>query len=170
MLKWLCSISAATIALVAAVALAEERSEEVTAAKGGGAAFKPGNQLSDRDRQRLEEAGPAVVKGFVAALRRRFDEKSAGELRKYLDPRYLKEHKLREGALPIQTVVTKAIYANYPTDDPQTLLVVVETEAATKEAMLFRTSVYEENVYILPLAAPDARTRSFNPWILRAKL
>ena len=63
-------------------------------------------RLTDGARQRLEEAGPVIVKVFVAALRERFSDEKAAELRKFIDPRYLKEHGLQEGVFPIQRVVT----------------------------------------------------------------
>jgi hypothetical protein len=131
---------------------------------------EPENRLSDRDRQRLEEAGPAIVKTFIATLRTRFTDDSAAELRKFIDPRYLKEHRLEDGKLPIMRAVTGAIYDNQISDDPQTLVIVAQTEEAAKEAFVFRTTVYDGNVYILPLAPPDPKTRTFKPWILRVKL
>lgn len=126
--------------------------------------------LSDRDRQRLEEAGPAIVNEFAATLRKRFSDESAGELRRFIDPRYLKEHKLEEGTFPIQTVVTDPIYNNQISDDPQTLVIVAKTEEAAKEAFVFRTTIHEGKVYLQPLAPPDPTRRSFKPWILRVKL
>jgi hypothetical protein len=134
--------------------------------KGG----KDAARLSDGDRRRLEKAGPATTKEFVAALRKRFSAESAGELRRFIDPRYLKEHKLQDGKFPIRTVVTDVIYDNRASDDPQTLVAVAKTEAAAKEAFVFRLTVYEGKVYLQPLAPPDPATRSFAPWILRMKL
>jgi hypothetical protein len=130
----------------------------------------PGAGPTDPDRRRLEKAGPATVKSFVASLRKRFSDEAAGELREFIDPRYLKAHKLQDGAFPIRRVVTGAIYANYPSADPRTILVIAETAEAAKEAFLFRLTVYEGKVYILPLAPPDPETRSFEPWILRERL
>jgi hypothetical protein len=126
--------------------------------------------LSDGDRRRLEDAGPVVVKVFVATLRQRYTDESAGELRKFIDPRYLKEHGLQSGAFPIRRVVTGDIHNNNLSDDPSTALVVADTEGGTKECFLFRLTVYEGNVYILPLAPPDGATRAFSPWILRANV
>lgn len=128
------------------------------------------NRLVDRDGDRLREQGPAVVKMFVATLRQRFSDEAAAELRRFIDPRYLQEHRLQAGALPMRRVVTKTIYDNQDSDDPGTILIVAETEEVAKEAFLFRTTLYEGNVYILPLAPPDPTTGSFQPWILRMKL
>jgi hypothetical protein len=131
-------------------------------------------RLTDRDRQRLEEAGPAVVKTFIAALRTRFNDApgapGASELRRFIAPRYLKKHRLEKGAFPIGRVVTKDIFDNQLSDDPQTAVIVAETEDAAKEVFVFRTTVYEGGVYILPLSPPDPTTKSFKPWILRIKL
>jgi len=125
---------------------------------------------SEAERRRLEKAAPSLVKAFVATLRQRYTDESAMELRKFIDPRYLKEHKLEQGKFPIRTVVTGPIYCNQMTDDPQTLVVVAQTEAAAKEVLVFRVTVYEDKVYLRPLAPPDPTTKAFAPWILRIKL
>ena len=125
---------------------------------------------TDVERQRLEEGGPVVTKTFIAALRQRFSDEKAAELRKFIDPRYLKEHGLQDGAFPIQRVVTGDIHNNNLSDDPSTALVVAETEGGTKECFLFRLTVHEGTVYIAPLKAPDKKSKSFSPWILRVKV
>jgi hypothetical protein len=128
-------------------------------------------RLTAWERDRVEEASPALVKHFIATLRQPFTATTAGELRSFIDPRYLKEHKLLEGAFPIQTVVTTNMHDLRPVSgEPQTILVIVETEAATKEVFLFRTTYYLGKVYLLPLAPPDLAAKSFTPWIIRAKL
>jgi len=126
-------------------------------------------RLTDAERQALEEGGPVVAKVFIATLRKRFSDENAAELRKFIDPRYLKEHGLQDGAFPIQRVVTGDIHNNNLSDDPSTALVVADTEGGTKECFLFRLTVHEGAVYILPLKAPDKKSKSFKPWILRAK-
>ena len=127
-------------------------------------------RLTDAERQRLEEGGPVVTKTFVAALRQRFSDETAAELRKFIDPRYLREHGLQDGAFPIQRVVTGDIHNNNLTDDPSTAIVVAGTEGGAKECFLFRLAVYEGTVYIAPLKAPDKKSKSFNPWIYRMKV
>jgi hypothetical protein len=127
-------------------------------------------RLTDAERQRLEEGGGVVTKTFIAALRERFSDEKAAELRKFIDPRYLKEHGLEKGAFPILRVVTKDIHSNHLSGDPSTALVVAETEAAAKECFLFRLTVHEGTVYIAPLTAPDKKSKSFSPWILRVKV
>jgi hypothetical protein len=128
------------------------------------------DQLSESDRARLAEGSPALVKGFIATLRRRFTDQNRAELREFIDPRYLEKHKLSEGTFPIQTVKTGDIFSNWPTDDPTTLLIVAETDQAAKEAFVFRTTIHKGRVYLSPLAPPDATTKTFRPWILRAKV
>jgi hypothetical protein len=127
-------------------------------------------RLTDGDRQRLEEAGAVIVKQFVATLRERFSDEKAAGLRKFIDPRYLKEHGLQDGVFPIQRVVTGAIYSNHLSDDPRTALIVAETEGGAKECFLFRLTVHEGNVYLLPLSPPDKKSKSFKLWILRVKV
>ncbi len=127
-------------------------------------------RLTDGERQRLEEAGPATVKRFIAALRERFSDEKAAELRKFIDPRYLEEHGLRDGVFPIQRVVTGAIYDNQLSDDPCMVLIVAKTEEAAKECFLFRLTVHEGVVVIAPLSPPDKKSKSFKPWILRVKV
>jgi hypothetical protein len=126
--------------------------------------------LTDAERQRLEEGGGVVTKTFIAALRERLSDKEAAKLREFIDPRYLKEHGLQEGAFPIQRVVTGDIYSNHLSADPTTALVVAGTEGGVKECFLFRLTVHEKNVYIAPLRAPDKKSKSFSPWILRVKV
>jgi hypothetical protein len=127
-------------------------------------------RLTDAERQALEEGGPVVTKTFIAALRERFSDEKAAELRKFIDPRYLKEHGLQDGLFPIQRAVTGDIYNNNLSDDPSTALVVADTEGGAKECFLFRLTVHEGNIYIAPLKAPDKKSKSFKPWILRAKV
>src|SRR5262245_13512895 len=127
-------------------------------------------RLTDAERQALEEGGPVVTKVFIATLRQRFSDEKAAELRKFIDPRYLKEHGLQDGAFPIQRVVTGDIYHNDRSDDPSTALVVAGTEGGAKECFLFRLTVHEGKVYIAPLKAPDKKSKSFNPWIHRVQV
>jgi hypothetical protein len=127
-------------------------------------------RLTDAERQALEEGGPVVTKTFIAALRERFSDEKAAELRKFIDPRYLKEHGLQDGVFPIQRVVTGDIHDNNLSDDPSTALVVADTEGGAKECFLFRLTVHEGTVYIAPLKAPDKKSKSFNPWIYRMKV
>jgi hypothetical protein len=127
-------------------------------------------RLTDGERQRLKEAGPATVMEFVAALRERFSDEQAAELRKFIDPPYLQAHGMQDGVFPIQRVVTGAIYDNQLSDDPRTALIVAKTENAAKECFLFRLTVHEGKVYIAPLSPPDKPSGSFKPWILRVKV
>jgi hypothetical protein len=155
--------------LTAAVAGALAVSGAARAAEGP---LTPGQPAppADGERQRLEEAGPVTVKQFVAALRQRFSDEKAAELRKFIDPHYLKRHGLQDGAFPIQRVVTGAIYDNRLSDDPRTALIVAETEGAAKECFLFRLTVHGGEVYLAPLSPPDKQSKSFRPWILRVKV
>ena len=91
-------------------------------------------RLSAGERRLLEKAGPTIVKTFIAALRKRFNDENAGELREFIDPRYRKEHKLQAGKFPIRTVLTEVIYDLQISDDPQTLVSIAKTEDAAKEA------------------------------------
>lgn len=127
-------------------------------------------RLADGERRRLEEGGPAIVKMFIAALRKRYTDEQAAELRQFIDPRYLKEHGLQDGAFPIQRVVTGRIHRNDLSDDPRTALIIAKTDDAAKECFLFRLTVHQRNVYLLPLAPPDTKSTSFKPWILRVKV
>jgi hypothetical protein len=111
-----------------------------------------------------------IVKVFVASLHERFSDETAGELRKYIDPRYLKEHGLQDGAFPIRRVVTKSIHSNDLSDDPRMAFNIAETDDAPKELFLFRLTIYEGQVYISPLSPRDKKNKSFNPWILRKKV
>lgn len=123
-------------------------------------------RLSDGDRQRFEEGGPVVVKHFVASLR--YAER-LGELHTLIDPRHLKKHRRPEGELSFQKFVTKSIYELKLSDDPQTVLCTASTEESARETFLFRTTIYENRVYLLPLDPPDPATGIYKPWILRIK-
>ena len=39
-----------------------------------------------------------------------------------------------------------------------------------KEAILLQTTVHEGKLYMVPAKAPDPKTGTFTPWILRTKL
>ena len=156
-------------------ALAVAVARGLTVPRAAPAADKPPaadqpERLTDAERRRLEKSGPAVVKKFVAALRERFSDEKAGELRKFINPSYLKEHGLSEGAFPIQRVVTGEIFDNQLSDDPRTALIVAKTEDAAKECFLFRLTVHDDAVYIIPLVSPDKQSKSFHPWLLRVKV
>src|SRR5438105_12309449 len=90
-------------------AMAVTRREALAATVAGGLAMTGAAQaeekpptpdqparLTDAERQRLEEGGPVVTKVFIDALRKRFSDEKAAELRKFIDPRYLKEHGLQD--------------------------------------------------------------------------
>jgi hypothetical protein len=124
-------------------------------------------QRADPDGRDLRRM--VTSKSFAAALRQTLSDETAGQLRKFIDPRYLKEHQLEAGPFPIRRLVTGSIYDNWPVDD-QTVLVVVETVEAEKEIWLLRMADHEGGSYIAPPAAPDPATRSFKPWLLRRKL
>jgi hypothetical protein len=125
--------------------------------------------LTTAERDRLEESGPVVVKSFVAALRKRFTDATAGELRSFIDPRYLREHALESGPFPMRRLLANDIYYNSLSDDPRTAVIVTRTGDAAKETFLFRLTVYRGTVYILPLNPPDPSTKSFARWIWRMK-
>lgn len=125
------------------------------------------NRRPDPDGRELK--GLATAKAFAAALRQQFSDETAGELRKFIDPRYLKEHQLEVGPLPIRRVVAGSIYDN-STVDSQTIFITVETKEAEKEAWLLRMTEYKGEVYILPPAPPDPKTKSFTPWTFRRQL
>jgi hypothetical protein len=129
---------------------------------------------AEEDTPRAEPDGRELksvvtIKTFVATLRRQFSDDTAGELRQFIDPRYLKHHRLEEGRFPIQRLVTGPIY-DKALVDPQTVFVIVETNEAEKEVWLFRMAEYKGEMYILPPAPPDPKTRSFKPWSFRRKL
>jgi hypothetical protein len=50
-----------------------------------------------------------TVKGLVDAMRKPLSDETAGELRQYIDPAWLKENELEEGAFPVRRVVTRKI-------------------------------------------------------------
>ena len=133
-------------------------------------ALDQGGQLTDAERQRLEETGPANTKQFIAALRQRFRDGNAGLFRRFIDPRYLKQHGLQDGPFPMRRPITGRIYDNQLTDDPRTAFVVAQTEEAAKECFVFRLTVLEGKVYFVPLSPPDENSKAFSPWILRAKV
>ena len=129
-----------------------------------------GQPLTDDVRGWLEEGGPVVTKTFIVMLRERLSDEEAVKLREFIDPRYLKEHGLQEGAFPIQRIVTGNIHSNHVSDDPTTALIVADTESGTKECFVFRLTVHEKKVYIAPLKAPDKKSGAFTPWILRVQV
>lgn len=126
-----------------------------------------GNEPADADGNRLRMA--VTSKSFAATLRTRFTDETAGELRQFIDPRYLEQHRLLEGAFPIQRIVTGAIFDNSPVDD-ETMFVVVGTEEAEQEVWLLRLVVREGKAYVVPPSPPEPTTRVFRPWLFRTRL
>lgn len=130
--------------------------------------FEPeDSQPADHDGRVLESL--ATTKSFVATLRQEFSNETAGELRKFIDPGYLKEYRLEEGPFPIKRLVTGSIYDNSPINS-ELIFVVVETTEAEKEISLFRMKEHEGKSYIVPPSVPDPTSRSFSPWTFRRKL
>ena len=80
--------------------------------------------LQRDERRRLEEGGPATVKMFVAALRQRFSDQSAGDLRRFIDPKYLKDHGLQNGAFPIRRVAA-IVHPSDPSLQRESDLIVI---------------------------------------------
>lgn len=128
---------------------------------------KEESRLSEFDRQRLEEGGPAVVKQFVVGMR--YGDERIADLQKLIDPRYLNKHRLTNRELSFQRFATKSIFELQQADDPQTVLCTASTEESTRETFLFRTTIYVGQVYLLPLSPPDPTTGIYKPWILRTK-
>ncbi len=113
------------------------------------------------------------TKVFLDAMRRHHGDKNGNALREYLDPGYLKQHKLTDADLAVQMAPVWNIYSYTIADDRRTVICFVDTntdpKVRVKEAILLRLSVHEGKVYLLPAKAPDAKTGSFAPWILRTK-
>ena len=92
---------------------------------------------------------------------------------KFIDPRYLKEQDLTDRDLSVQMPAVGAILTIPTADDEQTILCIVDTEAAPKkkvrEAIPLRVCVFEGRHYLSPLKAPHPKTGVFTPWILRTR-
>ncbi len=126
--------------------------------------------LTPAERQHLTEAWPVITKVYAVQHYNRYTDAEAGKLREFIDPRYLKEHRLTEGNFPMERVVFKTTWRTQVSDDLQTAIFVAETEAGVKELFVFRMTIYDNRIYFLPSTPPDKTTKSFKPWILRMKL
>ncbi len=113
------------------------------------------------------------TKVFLREMGRHHGDKNGNALREHIDPGYLKQHKLTDADLAVQIAPVRNIYSYSIADDRRTVLCFVDTtadpKAPLKEAIVLRLSVHEGKVYLLPAKAPDAKTGSFTPWILRTK-
>ena len=118
---------------------------------------------------RREENAIIVAKTFVDAMRRERAGEAVGLLRECIDPRYLKEHNLQDGAFPIRRVVTGAILTKSLVD-PQTVFMLVETDEAEKEVWLLRVAEVDGKMYVVPPRPPDRKTKAFTAWSFRWKL
>jgi hypothetical protein len=147
--------------------------------------WEPGDGLTDDEKSDLKNnAWPSVSKTLGATMRTRFKDQTAGELRQFIDPVYLKENKLTEGPFPMERFLTNTdIVENRLCDDYQTGILIVQTDPATntRELFVFRVTytksrrlpgggVESSRAYILPPAPPDPITKTFKPWIFRTKL
>jgi hypothetical protein len=114
------------------------------------------------------------TKVFLGTMGKHHGDKNANALREFIDPNYLTQHKLTDADLAAQMAPVWGTRRYDIADDRRTVLCFVETKSGSdpivKEAILLRLSVHEGKVYLLPAKAPDAKTGSFVPWILRTKL
>ena len=115
-----------------------------------------------------------LTKSFLATMGTHHGDKNANSLREFIDPDYLKQHKLTDADLAVQMVPVWGINNYQIAADRRTVLCLVETKtganAVIREAILLRLAVHDGKPYLLPAKAPDAKTGSFTPWILRTKL
>ncbi len=131
--------------------------------------------IGNREEPELNQL-QAFAKDFCVAMRRLHGEKGGNALRPYFDPRYLKKHGLLDRDLSVNTAAVVPIFAIDVADDMRTVLCVVGTKAnpkdkeSVKEAILLRVTVHEGKLYLMPHKAPDPKSGTFTPWILRTKL
>lgn len=110
------------------------------------------------------------AKTFCVALRRYHRPGVSVALREFIDPAYLERHRLGEGAFPVRTIAVVNIHDIKVSDDPHTILCVVDTEEKRKEAILLRTVLRGGTLHLRPVDPPDPKDGGFTPWILRMKL
>jgi hypothetical protein len=126
------------------------------------------------DKEPDDDAIYVFTKVFLDEMRRHHGDKNGNALRKYIDPGYLKQHKLTDADLAAQMAPVWNIHNYNIAADRRTVLCQVSTKADSKaqvqELIVLRLSVHEGKVYLLPATAPDAKTGSFTPWILRTKV
>ncbi len=125
------------------------------------------------DKEPDNDAIYVLTKHFLATMGTHRGDKNANALREFIDPNYLKQHKLTDADLAAPIAPVWGIDTYEIADDRRTVLCFVETKTGTdavvKEAILLRLSVHEGKVYLLPAKAPDAKTGSFTLWILRKR-
>jgi len=130
-------------------------------------------RAADKEKEPDDDQIFVLTKVFLSTMGSHHGDKNANALREFIDPNYLKQHKLTDADLAAQMVPVWGIQRYDIADDRRTVLCFVETKsgsnAIVKEAILLRLSVHEDKVYLLPAKAPDAKG-SFAPWILRTKL
>lgn len=126
------------------------------------------------DKEPDNDAIYVLTKHFLATMETHHRDKNANALREFIDPNYLKLHKLTDADLTAEMVPVWGTDNYKIAADRRTVLCFVETKTGTdtvvKEAILLRLSVHEGKPYLLPANAPDAKTGSFVPWILRTQL
>ncbi len=115
----------------------------------------------------------AFTKTFLVAMRTHHGDRNGNAIREYFDPHYLKKYHLLDRDLAVQMAPIGNIWNYEVADDRRTILCLVETQATpnapVKEALLLRVAVHEGKLYVSPVKAPDPKTGSFTPWILRTK-
>ena len=120
--------------------------------------------------EQLELASRILAKTFCVAMRRNHTPETSSALRAYIHPVYLKKHQRAGQEFSFQTVSVKSIFDIQITDDPHTILCLVSTADNSREAIILRTAIHEERLYVSPVRPPHAETGSLTPWILRTKL
>ncbi len=154
----------------------------VTGESGGAAAEFP---AAEKPASKPDEVHPtqdemrllAAAKAFCVAMRNNHGDKNANALREFIDPRYLEKNKLKDVDLAIPMLPVGSIFDLQIAEDGLTIYCVVGTGGTTKdpikEVLVLKMSDFEGKGgtrYLAPPKAPDPKTGSFAPWILRAKL
>jgi hypothetical protein len=159
-----------TLPALLVVCLAVEAPVRHATASAGELPISIGNRTEPND-----DDLHVITKMFLVAMRNHHTDKNGNALRGYFDPRYLKKHNLTDRDLSVQMAAVWNIYNYVIADDRQTILCFVDTKEnpnakePVKEAILLRIVLLEGKLYVSPVKAPDAKSGSFTPWILRTK-
>lgn len=125
-----------------------------------------GNRSQPYDSQLLAHA-----KSFCVEMRRHHVDNSTREFRHaVVDPRYLAEHGLERGDVPLEMAPVGDILSVELAGDERTILCTVSTADAEREAILLRACLHEKRLYFTPPQPPDERTGRVTPWLLRTVL
>lgn len=124
----------------------------------------------DVDARDHEMHALILAKRFCVAMRRNHQPEKSSALLQFLDPAFLELHKIPLRNPKITTFPLFNIHNIQISQDPNTILCLVDSNDGRRHALLLRTKTEKGKLYLTPLNPPDQKSGEFSPWILKTEL